>query len=87
MESSDPTAKICINTDASNSGLGVSVYQKKEDEIERVLAYARQTLSKFKKNYTILEIECLAVIYGLKSHEQYLFARHFTIVTDHHALC
>ena len=38
-----------LHTDASENGLGAVLYQKQDDDTDRVIAYASQTLSKSEK--------------------------------------
>ena len=41
----DYKRSFVLHTDASTTGLGAVLYQKQEDEKERVVAYASQTLN------------------------------------------
>ena len=53
---------------------------------EQPVAYASRTLSTPEKNYYQIEKEALSLIFGLRKFHQYLYARNFTIVTDHKPL-
>jgi len=78
-------ASYVLDTDASNSGLGVVLSQLQNGE-EKVILYASRLLSKAERNYDTTKKELLAVIYGLKQCRQYLFGRKFVVRTDHAAL-
>ena len=52
-----------LDTDASDTGVGVVVSQT-QDGSERVISYASRTLSKTEKNYSTTRRELLAIVYG-----------------------
>ena len=54
-----------LHTDASEHGLGAVLYQKQDDNTERVIAYASRTLSKPKRNYDTLKVEFLALKWSI----------------------
>ena len=57
-----------------------------EDGQERPVAYASRTLTSAEKNYSQLEKEGLAIIFGVKRFHNYLFGRKFSIESDHQLL-
>ncbi|GET02908.1 pol polyprotein [Rhizophagus clarus] len=71
--------------DASLIGIG-AVLAQKDGKDKYVIAYASRTLAPAEKNYTITELECLAIIWAVKYFRHYLFGIHFTIIIDHSAL-
>jgi hypothetical protein len=74
-----------LHTDASAIGLGVILSQIiKGNEV--VIAYASRTVSKEERQWGITELECLAVIWGLKIFRHYIYGRTVTVWTDHSAL-
>ena len=62
-----------LYTDASATGIGAVLEQS---------GHVR-TLTGSEKNYSVIQRECLAVVYALKQFRHYLLGRPFAIVTDH----
>ena len=67
-----------LQTDASAVGLGAVLKQD-----GHVVAYASRSLTTPEQQYSVIQRECLAVIYALKQFRHYLLGRYFKIVTDH----
>lgn len=81
----DFTRTFVLQIDASNTGLG-AVLTQYFSEGERVIAYASRTLTKTERNYSATELECLAVLWGIRRMRGYLEGYHFTVITDHQSL-
>ena len=75
-----------LTCDASLDGIGYILGQLGEDKRERVIAYGGRALRKAEKNYKITELECLAVVEGIREYRTYLSSGKFTVYTDHKAL-
>ncbi|KAL4084029.1 hypothetical protein QTP88_029345 [Uroleucon formosanum] len=50
------------------------------------ISYASRTLNNAELNYSTTELECLAIIFGVKHIRPYLYGRKFIILTDHRPL-
>ena len=74
-----------IMTDASLSGLS-GILSQFHDGKEVVIAYASRRLRENERNYSIIELETLAVLFALQQFKQYVYGRHFHLITDSKSL-
>ena len=74
-----------LHTDASRQGIG-AVLSTVRDREERPLGYFSRKLTTAESNYTVSELECLAVVRAVDAFAIHLHGRKFRIVTDHRAL-
>ena len=82
----NPSQQLTLMCDASPYGVGAVLSQIDEQGVERPVAYASCTLSQAERNYSQLENEALALIFGTKWFHNYLYGRSFTLYTDHKPL-
>lgn len=77
----DPSKETELWVDASPVGLGAILCQE-----NKIVAYARRSLSPVEQRYSQTERECLAIVYGVEHFHLFLFGKSFTLVTDHRPL-
>ena len=73
----DPTKKATLEVDASMKGLGVVLTQDGAPT-----AFASKALTDAQSNYSNLERECLAVVFGIQRYHHFLFGKEFEVITD-----
>ena len=82
----DPSLPLSLAADASPYREGAVISQQYSDGSERPIAYASRTLTASEKNYSQIEKEALALVFGVKRFHQYLYGRKFCLITDHKPL-
>ena len=81
----DPANMYYLQTDASNTGIGAVLMQKHDEKLFPV-CYGNKKLSSAERNYSTIEKECLAVVWGIKRFYLYLYGVCFVLQTDHEPL-
>ena len=62
-----------VTTDASKTGLGITLWQKQDNGEIKPITFGSRYLNNTEKNYSIGELELLAVVWGLAKFCIYLF--------------
>jgi transposase InsO family protein len=75
-----------LTTDASIQAISYILSQLDNEGRERVISYGGRSLKAGEKNWPISELECLAVLEGIKHYHIYLANKKFKVYTDHRAL-
>lgn len=58
--------KFRVQCDASNFGIGAVLAQEDENGVEKPISYMSIKLNRAQRNYTVTELECLAVVVAIK---------------------
>ncbi len=77
--------QLLVQTDTSMERIGAVLSVIRDNEESPVAYYSKQ-LSLVEKNYTVTELECLAVVWATDHFAIHQLGRDITLVTDHHAL-
>jgi len=81
----DVSKPFVLQTDASCTGIGAILLQ--EDELTKhPAAFASKKLLPREQNYSTIEREALAIVWGVQKFQKYLYGQHFYLETDHHPL-
>lgn len=81
-----PGFRFGVQVDAAVSGLGARLYQYDDKGQQFTIAYASRSLKGAESNYTITELECLALVWALRKWCALLMGCHVRVQTDHKAL-
>jgi len=82
---SDISKPFILQTDASNVGIGAILLQE-EGEVKHPVAIASKKLLPREQNYSTIEREALAIVWGVQKFQNYLMGVNFFLETDHHPL-
>uniref|UniRef100_A0A0K0FFN6 RNA-directed DNA polymerase n=1 Tax=Strongyloides venezuelensis TaxID=75913 RepID=A0A0K0FFN6_STRVS len=77
----NPDKNYTIQTDASFQGLGAVLLQD-----DNPIAFASRGLKAAEKNYEIMRLEGIAILFALKTFRPYIYGLRTTIITDHKPL-
>ena len=75
-----------LRSDASDIGIGAVLLQEFEGEGKLPIAYASKKLLPRERNYSVIEKECLAIIWAIEKFRKYLFGEEFILECDHKPL-
>ena len=81
----DPSKTNYLFTDASKVGIGAILKQEHEGTLHPIGYFSKKLLS-YQLNYSITELECLAIVESVYYFHHYLYDNRFIVITDHMAL-
>jgi len=81
----DVSKPFILQTDASADGIGAILLQD-DGDVKHPVAFASKKLLPRERNFSTIEREALAIVWGVQKFEAYLLGVHFYLETDHHPL-
>ena len=81
----DPELPLRLDCDASAVGIG-AVLSHVINGVDKPIEFISRMLKPAERNYSQIEREALAIVWAIKRLHRYLYARHFTLCTDHRPL-
>lgn len=82
----DAKLPLKLAADASPYGIGSVLSHMFPDGSERPIAFVSRTLNQAEKSYSQIDKEALALYWGVRKFNLYLYGHKFTLVTDHKPL-
>ena len=81
----NPQLETRVKCDASRSGLGAALEQLTVDGWKPI-AFASRFLKSCEERYSVNELELFGVFWSTENFKNYLYGKHFKVITDHPAL-
>ena len=77
--------EFILQTDASDIGIGAVLLQE-YGEYRFPVYFASKKLLDREKHYSVIEKECLAIVWSIQKFQSYLYGREFSLETDYQPL-
>ncbi|EFO92653.1 hypothetical protein CRE_16387 [Caenorhabditis remanei] len=71
-----------LHTDASKVGIAAVLMQRQDGEL-KVIAYGSRPTTPVESRYPAIELESLAISWGLTVYKPYIFGKKVIVITDH----
>lgn len=79
----DPELEIKLYTDASRMRVDAVLKQIQQQQEELPVGYFSRRLLSYQCNYSVTELELLAILESIEYWHYYLYGREFKVITDH----
>ena len=81
----DFSSTFVVQTDASSVGIGAALLQERDHHLHPVTFVSRKLLPR-ECNYSVIELECLAIVWSFQKLSRYLLGKPFRLLSDHKPL-
>lgn len=78
--------QLIVACDASPRGIGEVLSHRFPDGGEKPITFASSTLNESETKYAQIDKEALALVFAVRYFHQYVYGRHFILITDHKPL-
>lgn len=75
----DLNQPVVLECCASQYGIGAVILHRFQNEEKKPIAYSSRPLNSFERNYSQIEKEGLAIIFGVTKYYMYFFGRKFIL--------
>jgi len=82
----DTNREFYLETDASGSGISYILGQTDDEGRKYVISYGGRGLRRCEKVWPVTQLECLALLTGIRENHVYLASRPFSVFSDHVSL-
>jgi len=86
LKFSDTNRDYYPETDASGSGISYILGQTDDEGRKHVISYGRRDLRPCEKKWPVTQLECFALLTGIRENHVYLASRPFSVFSDHVSL-
>jgi len=86
LRAPDASRPFILQTDACQQAVAAALCQRDDLDREFVIGYASRKLLPREQNYSTIELEALAVKFGIEKFEQFIWGRKVLLQTDHKPL-